>query len=663
MRAPALAGRRWAGGDGDLPLPLRLSGVGAPLRGRVVVLHFFTAGCVSCVHAHDELQELVTAHPDVVLLGVHSPKFPHEATRAGLDAALARADLGHLVLDDADHETWSAYAAGAWPTIVVVDAGGYVAQTFVGEGHLAEMTALVGELLDDSGAAPAAAARPARRPGAAPPRGPASALGAVPAFDPALSSPSAGLVLPDGRVVVADAGHHRLVVRGAGSGADPDAQPVAVVPGMSAPAGMALLPPDVAARVGWDLAVADPGAHRVLGVSLADGSVRTVAGTGEPLRPDAPQHERGGRALSSALSSPMALAWSAGVLVVAMSGVHQLWALRLATDPADARLSVIAGSGAEGLLDGVGGGAMLAQPSALAACDAVTGSGGDGVWFVDAESSSLRRARPPVSGAADAVGGAAGGEAWEVTTVVGTGVYAFGHADGPVGSASMQHPLGVTLAPDGSVLVADTYNGAVRRVDVEAGREATVTTVVDGLAEPVAVVPLVRAGEAGEAGEGAGPAGPGGSLPAAGDHELLVVESAAHRLSTLTLGAARVLLAGAVDVTVRVAAPAGQHLDGADGPPVRITVSSSAPLLLDEGGPARSADGVTWTASTTLAAGSGVLAVTAVALTCDDDGPGLTGGACRRHQRSWRVPVDVRADAGRAPRVVDLDVRLDDGHP
>ncbi len=614
VRAPALVGRRWAGGGAlplPLPLPLRLSGVGAPLSGRVVVLHFFTAGCVNCAHAHAELRALVAAHPRALVLGVHSPKFPHEATVAGLDAAIVRADLEHPVLDDTGHETWSAYAVGAWPTIVVVDAGGYVAQTFVGEGHGAATDALVGDLLGgpvDAGGPADDTAAPADL--------------AAPVTGAALSSPASALALPGGRVVVADPGHHRLVVLDAATAVVPGSEPLSVIGGLDAPAGMTLLPPDAAARVGWDLAVADAGAHTVVGVRLADGSVRAVAGTGEPLRPDAPARERGGPALAGALSSPLDVAWCAGVLVVAMSGVHQLWALDVAADPGDGRLTVIAGTGSEGLLDGEGPAAMLAQPSALAPDERSAEPGGHGLWFVDAESSSLRHVQPP------AVGSAA---AWEVTTVVGTGVHAFGDRDGDAASALMQHPLGVTVAGDGAVLVADTYNGAVRRVDVGARR---VTTVVDRLAEPVALVVVSRG---------------------SGEEELLVVESAAHRLSAVVLAPAVALTAGPLEVTVRLAVPADQHLDDADGAPVRLDVVAHPPgLLVGPGEPARSQDPTVWTTGVSLTPGSGVLAVTARVATCDA-ADSAAGAACHLHQRTWQVPVVVeQGDASAAPRPIDL---------
>ena len=592
VRAPALVGRRWLNVGPDPHDAPTVAG----LRGRVAVLHFSTSGCVNCTHAEAELDLLAADHPALVVIGVHSPKFPHEATPGALGTALDRAGTTHPVLDDAERATWDAYAVRAWPTLVVLDPGGRIAGTFEGEGHLAELGTLVGGLLD--GAAPAGAA------------GPASAVERPDPDGPALRHPSAALALPDGTLLVADAGHRRLVVldappagasRGGLGGGHALVPPVGADGAAGAvgadgaprstgahrrswvsPAGMALLPPEVAARTGWDVAVADPGAHLVRGVRLADGAVTTIAGTGAPLRPDTPAAGRGGPALSAALSSPTGLAWSAGRLVVAMSGVHQLWTLEVAEDPADGVLRVVAGSGVEGLLDGAGERAMLAQPSAVAA--EVPAGAEAGAWFVDAESSALRRARPADPRRPDGP--------WEVTTLVGTGTYAFGHVDGDAAHALMQHPLGVAVAPDGAVLVADTYDGAVRRVDV--GR-AVVTTLVDSLAEPVAVVVV-----------------PGG---------LVVVESAAHRLTAVAVAEGHVVAPGPVEVVVDLALPAGHHLDGG---PATVQVTPVPPDL-GTGGPDR----------------CGLLVVRARALTCAD-GAGV-GAACRVHERTWRVPVALEA--------------------
>ncbi|RJK94248.1 redoxin family protein [Vallicoccus soli] len=416
VRAPRLAGRGWVGAE-RLDLP--------DLRGRVVVLHFWTAGCVNCLHVLDELRPLEAAHPDVVVvLGVHSPKFPHEADPAAVRDAVSRHGVAHPVLDDADRATWGAYAVSAWPTLVVVDPRGYVAATYVGEGHAAELAGTVERLLDEQ----RAHLRPGPPPGVAPPGDPGG-----------LRFPAGLLRLPDGGLLVADTGHHALVrpdgTRVAGDGTRG--------PGphrLAEPRGLLLLPPGVAARAGYDVVVADTGNHALRGLRLADGSLRTL--------------------LVVPRSSPWDVAWHEGRVVVAAAGLHRL----LAYDPLGGTVADLAGTGREGLVDGALADAWFAQPSGLAVV------GGD-LWVADAESSALRRVR--------------GGR---VATAVGQGLFAHGHRDGPGEEALLQHPQGLVALPDGAVGVLDTYDGAVRRYDPASGRVTTLATglaepvaaVVDG---------------------------------------------------------------------------------------------------------------------------------------------------------------------------------------
>ena len=120
MRAPELRGRRWLNtGGAELSL--------ADLRGKIVLLDFWTFCCVNCLHVLDELRELEERYADVlVTIGVHSPKFAHEADPDAVAAAVERYAVHHPVLDDPELLTWDAYAARAWPTLVVIDPRGYV---------------------------------------------------------------------------------------------------------------------------------------------------------------------------------------------------------------------------------------------------------------------------------------------------------------------------------------------------------------------------------------------------------------------------------------------------------------------------------------------------------------------------------------------------------
>ena len=123
VRAPEFQGRGWLNTGGQ---ELKL----ADLRGKIVVLDFWTFCCINCLHVLDELRGLEAKYRDtVVIIGVHSPKFEHEKDAQALAAAVERYDVEHPVLDDPELITWGQYAAKAWPTLAVVDPNGYLVAT------------------------------------------------------------------------------------------------------------------------------------------------------------------------------------------------------------------------------------------------------------------------------------------------------------------------------------------------------------------------------------------------------------------------------------------------------------------------------------------------------------------------------------------------------
>jgi thiol-disulfide isomerase/thioredoxin/DNA-binding beta-propeller fold protein YncE len=630
VRAPRLRGRRWLNTGGR---PLHLD----ELRGRIVLLDFWTFCCINCLHVLDELRPVEAKYADsLVVIGVHSPKFEHEKDPDAVSAAVERYGVGHPVLDDPELATWQQYTARAWPTLVVIDPEGYVVATMAGEGHADALDRLLGELVAEY------EARGTLVRGVGP---------YVPPPEPAteLRYPGKAVLLPTGTLLVSDSAHHRLVeqtttgevVRRIGTGARGRADGTSLAPvagsgsqpSFAEPQGLALLPAEVAARVGYDVVVADTANHLLRGLRLADGSVRTVAGTGEPWRapPTSPD------ALAADLSSPWDVAWYRDAVVVAMAGIHQLWRF----DPARNTISVYAGTTTESLRDGPVAEAFLAQPSGLA-------SDGDRLWLVDSESSALRYV-----------------ERDEMHTVVGTGLFDFGHADGRgresptstrpgesrprlAAEALLQHPLGVAVAPDGTVLVADTYNGAIRRYDPASGEVSTIAT---GLAEPSDVVPVgsadgsLRPPEPGIAG------GRGSALT-----DVLVVESGAHRVVRPLLDTSArtdryrterpvtALAPGQVTLDVVYSPPPGAKLDDTYGPPTRLEVSADPPELLAAG----AGVGTDLSRRLVLAAGSGVLQVTAQAASCDAEGD---NPACHLTRQDWGVPVTVTPGA---PARLDL---------
>jgi len=676
VRASELVGRGWLN-TGGRTVTL------ADLRGKIVVLDFWTFCCINCLHVLDELRALEAAHRDVlVIVGVHSPKFVHEADPVALAAAVERYEVHHPVLDDPELATWSAYSARAWPTLVVIDPEGYIVGHMAGEGHAHNLEVLVGELVAEHAAKgtlrpigsgdgpyvpPPAHSSTLRFPAKAIRLPPAPAVPA-PTGDPGArtGSRSTGSAAT-GTLLVADAGHHSLaelaadgetLLRRIGSGERGLADGGPDEARFAEPNGLCLLPDDVAARVGYDVVVADTANHALRGVRLADGAVTTIAGTGEQYLVGGSENgDRRDGARAVRLSSPWDVLWwpQRGVVLVAMAGNHTLWELDvLGAHGHGTAPGRVAGTMNEGLLDGHPSDAWFAQTSGLA----VDARGA--VWLADSEVSALRRLewRPPgwepgITGLAAAASGddpaEAYGEHSAVTTAVGAGLFDFGHRDGPADRALLQHPLGVAVLPDGSVAIADTYNGAVRRyappgADAPAGTPGEVTTLARDLAEPSGLLVDVH---------------DDGSI------DLLVVESAAHRLTRLRLparlageildhGAHRTarpvseIGAGELRLDVVFTPATGQKYDDRYGPSTRLQVSATPPELLLDG--AGDDVALVRTLRVNPAVAEGVLHVTAQAASCDAD-PAIEYPACHLAQQDWGVPVRVVDDG---PAVLTL---------
>ncbi|WP_035799033.1 NHL domain-containing thioredoxin family protein [Kitasatospora mediocidica] len=598
VRAPELVGAGgWLNTGGkDLTL--------ADFRGKIVIADFWTFCCINCLHVLDELRELEEKHRDtLVIVGVHSPKFVHEADHQAVVDAVARYDVAHPVLDDPELVTWKQYAVRAWPTLVVIDPEGYVVAQHAGEGHAHAIERLVEELEAEH------AAKGTLRRGDGPYVAPEPQAGE-------LKFPGKAVRLPGGGFLVADSGHHSLVelaedgesvLRRIGEGVRGLADGPADRARFSEPQGLALVPADLG--LDYDVVVADTVNHALRGVRLSDGSVTTLAGTGRQWWQGSATE---GPAREVDLSSPWDVAWFDGRVWIAMAGVHQLWAY----DPVVGTVGVAAGTTNEGLVDGPLAEAWFAQPSGLA----VSADGGT-LWVADSETSALR---------------AVSRETGLVSSPVGSGLFDFGHRDGAADQALLQHPLGVTVLPDGSVAIADTYNHALRRFDPASGEVSTLAT---DLREPSGAV-LV-------------------------DGDIVVVESARHRLTRLRLPeeavrvesvahrtqrAATEVAPGALRLDVVFSAPSGQKLDERYGPSTRLLVSSTPPELLVSGAGADSALVRELVLSDEVA--EGVLHVSAMAASCDDD-PEIEYPACHVHQQDWGVPVKlVAGGATRLPLVL-----------
>ncbi|MBW6438130.1 redoxin domain-containing protein [Actinoplanes hulinensis] len=576
VRAPELKGRGWLN-TGEKALTL------ADLRGKILVLDFWTFCCINCLHVLDELRPLEEKYGDaLVVIGVHSPKFEHERDPVALAAAVERYGVHHPVVDDGDMHIWQQYAAKAWPTLSVVDPAGYLVASMAGEGHAEGLSRLIDELIVKH------EADGTLHRGDGPYVPP-------PAPESLLRFPGKVIELPNGNLLVSDSARHSLAELSADGetlvrrfGSEVRGEP------FSEPQGLVLLPEAVAGTAGYDVVVADTVNHQLRGLNLKTGEVTLVAGSGRPWRSAVDDHAHD--SLAADLSSPWDLAWYDDRVIIAMAGIHQLWWF----DPIKRTVGVYAGTTVEALRDGPLPDVWMAQPSGLS-----VSADGKRLWIADSETSALRYVEDGV-----------------MHTVVGQGLFDFGHVDGPAGEALFQHPLGVAALADGSVLVADTYNGAVRRFDPAKGE---VSTVDANVAEPSDVL-VTR------------------------DGQVIVVESAAHRLSRLAPGAVKTvsgerhrterppsyLAPGEVTLDVIFTPAPGQKLDFQFGSPLRLVVSASpAELLLD-------GEGTTTDLSRKIVLNpdvpKGVLQVVAQAATCDVD---AEFGACHLTRQDWGVPIVI----------------------
>ncbi len=409
----------------DKPLTLK------ELRGRIVVLDFWTLCCINCIHTLPDLARIEARYPNVVVvIGVHSPKFENEKKSASIFKAILRYEIGHPIVNDADHKIWRTYGVRSWPTLGLIDPEGNIVRGYAGEGNHDQLDKDIAALIKTHKAKGTLKETPINF-------NLAREKEAKPIYFP-------GKVLADAdskRVFIADSTNHRIVITDlagkkiaiAGSGKEglrdgkfADAQ-------FSDPQGMTL--------DGNTLYVADRKNHSIRALDLKNETVKLVAGIGKQ------SHSRaGGAALATGLNSPWDLLLHNGKIFVAMAGHHQIWSF----DPAKKRVDPYAGSGIEDLHDGP---LLAADPQFASAFAQPSGLATDGkqMFVADSEISAIRALPLP-------------GNKGQVTTVVGEGLFEFGDKNGKGKEVRLQHALGVAYL-DGKLYVADTYNSKIKIID------------------------------------------------------------------------------------------------------------------------------------------------------------------------------------------------------
>ena len=416
----------------EVPHPLTL----ADLRGRIVLLDFFTPGCINCVQMLPVLARLEAAHPHAfTVVEIDSPKFTDSGTLPALKVFLAAHDVRAPVMLDQGLRLWNAYGVNAWPTYVLLGADGHPRVAWLGETPYASLAQAVDHQRTQALAAHRLHPRPIR---ILPPRVPRGLLrwpGAV--------------AVGDGLVAIADTTANRILLL------SPRGRLRAVIgdgrAGVrnGAPSVARFAHPEGVAFGRKRLYVADTGNNLIRTVSLKTLRVRTLAGTGT-LGYARRAH---GPARAIALNAPWGLLRKGDALWIAMAGSHQVFRLNLKTDEID----LWAGDGDEGLRAGPRHRAQFAQPTALAPAP------GEGIFVASPESSSIQELLPQKD---------------QVRTVAGQGLFSWGDRDGPLAQALFQHPQGLASA-GGDLYVADTFNGAIRRIDLRTRNVRTIATGLD----------------------------------------------------------------------------------------------------------------------------------------------------------------------------------------
>ena len=629
VRAPEIqGGRGWL--NTDKPLSI------AALKGKVILLDFWTYGCINCIHIIPDLKKLEAKYAkQLVVIGIHSAKFANEKETENIRRIILRYEIEHPVYNDSEYAVWQSYGVRAWPTQVLIDPAGYVVGAASGEGNYDVIDQAVGKLVEEF-----------RKRGELNEEPLNLVLERAKVGDLPLAFP--GKILADAasdRLFIADSNHNRIVVtkldgtlvETIGTGETGAADGAFDKASFFRPQGLALS--------GDNLYVADTENHLIRRVNLKSRTVETIAGTGQQTH----EYFQTGAARQVALSSPWDLQLVGHTLYIAMAGPHQIWKLDLDTDT----VSTFAGSGREARLDGSLQEAGFAQPSGMAVI-------GQTLYVSDAESNIIR--------AIDLANG-------QVKTLAGGDLFEFGDVDGTGDDVRLQHPLGL-LANGDKLFIADTYNHKIKELDPKHER----------------VTSLFGTGKPGQA-DGAAPSfyEPGGLAQANGklyiadtnNHAIRVVDLKTKHASTLridgltppaTKNLATTETAAAPNaeeiklqpqqlrtgtnavLEINVDLPAGYHLNPLAPQRYKVSVDGGKSITVDEKLASSNAKDLKLPLRIPLNvvnAGATNLRAQATLFYCREDNT----GTCRIKTLVWQIPIEVTPSES-APNEVKVHGKL-----
>ncbi|KAK9878915.1 hypothetical protein WA026_003741 [Henosepilachna vigintioctopunctata] len=430
------------------------------LKGKVVLLDFFTYCCINCMHILPDLKEIeeeFQVEDGLVVIGVHSAKFQNEKNSTNILAAVQRYNIAHPVVNDSEMDMWRKCDVHCWPTLLLLGPFANPIVMITGEGHKKDLKIYIKHTLDYYKSQDLISNHklPFK-----------SAYHLLPDMKGPLLFPGkiTNFVKESGEEILAlsDSGNNRIlllnsqgeILKQIGSSKSGFKDANLEKSEFNNPQGLIFKTENL-------IYVADTDNHAIRLINLSKDTVETVAGTGVQGN-----DFKGGKiGKQQSISSPWDLVLyktedEKNVLIIAMAGTHQIWALFLDditwwkdTKYKAGTCVAIAGSGREENRNNqYPNNAAFAQPSGLALCKK-----SKEVYIADSESSSIRRLSLADGKVSHVVGGDRDPH----------NLFAFGDKDGKLYDAKLQHSLGLGISTDESTLfVADTYNHKIKKVDI-----------------------------------------------------------------------------------------------------------------------------------------------------------------------------------------------------
>ncbi len=397
VKAPPVEGQKWF--NAEIP-PWE------DLLGRVTVLVFWAIGDEASLARIAQVQSLAKKHPNLVCIGVHTPRLPFEDSVENVASVIDQHNITIPVVHDPDFATWKRYNPEGWPTTVVIGDRLNVVGVQAGVDYFDTLEEAVWLSVN---VADRRRTSPLRRLHIRP-------VTKEPQTTEPISHPSCVRTVDDDEIVVVDSGNNRLLF----AELNPErtaARVTSVVEGFDGPSAVA-----VTNRPQYrdQIFVSEPANGTVIRYDRSSGERFVVAD--QLIRPTGLTIDHDGS------------------LVVADSASEQL--LRITNPHANEaiQLGLIGGNGVTGSEDGRSSSASLAQPTALARTEV-------GLVFCDAAASSLRLLT----------------DSGKITTIIGD-EFEWGHVDGPAHQARLQRPSDLAILGDGSIIITDTGNNRLRRL-------------------------------------------------------------------------------------------------------------------------------------------------------------------------------------------------------